>query len=1104
MKQLRFCALAWCCLCWLFYGLRAEQSCSLQRISAANGSIADRTDTTPQYAPNLDCYWLVQPANARQIRLRWTQFSTELRHDVLTVYDGADTNAPVIGRFSGQTLPPSLVSSGGSVLLRFTTNAQAQDLGWRVEYRSSAQVSALRARPERLAFPPILFGQATLATLNVVGADRSDELVATASAGFRLALQQSAQMPEQAFVDTLRISAERLQQLLAANDTLRFLIRFQPVRTGSASGVVQIENAAAFVTCSLSAMAAPAVYWRPANGPFSGKIVSLALAPDNTVFAGTLTGVYRSNSSGVVWIESAVGLNANSERVVRSLFASASTVAAGTSDGLFLTRDGGRTWGKIASGMIENVQNVTGNADTLFVHANNAVFRSFDAGRSWQRLPSLQQNANGMVIDALLYANNQVFVGIYEQAAATTALYRSSDKGETWQRDNLFQGGNIRVQSFAVQALAEGQRVFVATAGGGLYKRDELPRQQNTAWQKIIRGGDFQRDTVYQVAVTRDAVFAATFDGVLRSTDGGQSWERMVRGLNEQTVQSVVANDVEVYAGTAAGIFRSVNRGENWSPVNTGLTAAVVTAIKEVRGILLAGTLGSGLYRSADNGITWQLSNNGLSARSLFVIASRANVLFASSFDTFDPGAGLLPGVYRSADNGTTWALVLQDSLDERGSALANRRNSFFGVLASERRLYAGSSLGRLWISSDGFSWRSSQIRDGASAVTSPIAAVSEGVGASIFAATLGSGLYRSDDDGTTWRKMSLPADNGSQTVYSAFSNAGVVFAGTFNGLYRSTNNGATWVRLRFPARSEKPTSAQVVDGTLYVATDGNGIWRTMDNGETWQEVNDGIAGSEAQVYSIFSANGTELLAGLRGGAVISSSLQLPVDAPRAFVEIPDTLRARAGDTVQIPIVLRSLSGNLSQTLTVSGVLRFNASMLMPVRSADRQQSTVINGERFLPVRFALNATTDTVLLTVPLRAVLGDASATPILLTNLQTLPVSAVVVAQNVGVFRLRGLSQSGGTRLFRSERPPLLVSLNPNPSVDVVTVRYQLFAASEVHLSLTNLMGQTLMELKESRGEGVYETVLATNALPTGAYMLVIQTPEHRIAQLVSIVR
>ncbi|PKA97766.1 putative secreted protein (Por secretion system target) [Flavobacteriaceae bacterium MAR_2009_75] len=69
------------------------------------------------------------------VKVEFLQFELESCCDYLTVFDGPDINAPLIGRFNGSRLPPILTSThpSGTLTFRFTSDGSAVGLGWEAE-----------------------------------------------------------------------------------------------------------------------------------------------------------------------------------------------------------------------------------------------------------------------------------------------------------------------------------------------------------------------------------------------------------------------------------------------------------------------------------------------------------------------------------------------------------------------------------------------------------------------------------------------------------------------------------------------------------------------------------------------------------------------------------------------------------------------------------------------------------------------------------------------------------------------------------------------------------------------------------------------------------
>ncbi len=89
------------------------------------------------YWNNTSCESLIQPPNAVSVDLVFTQFNTEENKDVVWVYDGATTSAPLLGTYSGNVIPPALTSSGGSMLIVFSSDGANQFQGWEAMYNAT-------------------------------------------------------------------------------------------------------------------------------------------------------------------------------------------------------------------------------------------------------------------------------------------------------------------------------------------------------------------------------------------------------------------------------------------------------------------------------------------------------------------------------------------------------------------------------------------------------------------------------------------------------------------------------------------------------------------------------------------------------------------------------------------------------------------------------------------------------------------------------------------------------------------------------------------------------------------------------------------------------
>ena len=104
-------------------------------LTNSRGSFTDGSGPG-MYHNNMDCSWLISPdtGEGHSIMLYFNSFDTEKGLDLITVYDGEHITAPVIAKYSGQDIPPALASSGGRMLVRFTSNGHNQAGGWSAHY----------------------------------------------------------------------------------------------------------------------------------------------------------------------------------------------------------------------------------------------------------------------------------------------------------------------------------------------------------------------------------------------------------------------------------------------------------------------------------------------------------------------------------------------------------------------------------------------------------------------------------------------------------------------------------------------------------------------------------------------------------------------------------------------------------------------------------------------------------------------------------------------------------------------------------------------------------------------------------------------------------
>lgn len=247
---------------------------------------------------------------------------------------------------------------------------------------------------------------------------------------------------------------------------------------------------------------------------------------------------------------------------------------------------------------------VPGRPDVFYIGVNNGgVWKSDDYGRVWT--PIFDDQPTGS-IGALAVAPsdpNVLYVGSGEglqrpDLSTGNGIYKSTDAGRTWQHLGLRDGQQIPA---VVVDPRDAQRLYVAVLG-----HPYGPNEERGVYRSTDGGRSFQRvlyrdedtgaiDLLLDPADAR-TLYAALWSarqapwemggswngpgsGLYKSTDGGDTWRPLTRGLPSIAeglgrigLASVARVPGRLYALVDAaekgGLYRSDDAGESWRRVN--------------------------------------------------------------------------------------------------------------------------------------------------------------------------------------------------------------------------------------------------------------------------------------------------------------------------------------------------------------------------------------------------------------------------------------------------------------------------------------------------------------------------------------------------------
>ncbi|MFP4540113.1 MAG: WD40/YVTN/BNR-like repeat-containing protein [Opitutales bacterium] len=151
-----------------------------------------------------------------------------------------------------------------------------------------------------------------------------------------------------------------------------------------------------------------------------------------------------------------------------------------------------------------------------------------------------------------------------------------------------------------------------------------------------------------------DHLYIGLPDGVGVSTDGGQHWERRDTGIRRKYTQTIAVDRTQagrVLAGTELGLYLSEDAGQNWKRVlATTKTVTDVAQSPHDPAHWILSTQAEGAWQSHDGGRSWQR----------FRALPGASTLHNIVFDPHDPQrmalSGWELGVRLTEDGGQTWS----------------------------------------------------------------------------------------------------------------------------------------------------------------------------------------------------------------------------------------------------------------------------------------------------------------------------------------------------------------------------------------------------------------------------------------------------------------
>jgi photosystem II stability/assembly factor-like uncharacterized protein len=337
-----------------------------------------------------------------------------------------------------------------------------------------------------------------------------------------------------------------------------------------------------------------------------------------------------------------------------------------------------------------------------------------------------------------------------------------------------------------------------------------------------------------------------TGGGVFKTTDGGNSWINISDDYfktgsvgaidvadSDPNVIYVGMGETDIRGNMSAGdgLYKSTDAGKTWTYLGLGNTQFIgdieihptnpevvwVAAMGQIFGE--EGNADRGVYKTTDGGATWNkvlFRNNRTGAVDIAVDPNNPRILFAAMWEAYrNPwemsSGGEGSGLFMSKDSGESWTEITQNPGLPKGMV------GKIGVAVSpvnSNRVFA------------------------------------------IVENAKGGGLFRSEDGGDTWRRVSADRNLRQRAWYYSkviadTENEDVVYVLNV-GFHKSTDGGRTFGRIRTPHGDHHDLWIASNDPQRMIIADDGGGQVSFNGGRSWSSY---YTSATAQIYQVTTDN---------------------------------------------------------------------------------------------------------------------------------------------------------------------------------------------------------------------------------------------------------
>ena len=549
------------------------------------------------------------------------------------------------------------------------------------------------------------------------------------------------------------------------------------------------------------------------------------------------TGVLRSGDGGLTWGPTGLTWQTSQLRRIYRLLINPinpNTLIVASNVGMYRSLDAGNTWNLVANGSYVDAEYRPGDTTTIYAVTNGSFSRSTNGGASFTAvsISSNSLNSSRLSLAVTPANNNYIYIIVGASNNGFGGLYRSTNTGTTWSlmssTPNVMgwstNGSDVGGQAWydiAIDASpANANEIIVGGVNSWRSTNGGTTWTLNSHWYGGGGKPYVHADLHYVMYTSGTTCYLGTDGGVARTTNGCVTWNTINGNMNIAQIYRMgqsATNPAKIVTGHQDNGTNLLN-GPGWSEIYGGDGMDCFIDWNN-NNLIIASSQYGNFVRSTNGGVSFVGITNGLTGTGpwLAPIVQDPQVQ-----NTFYCG---YQQVFKSTNQGTTWTQLgnIGATLDE---IEVSPLNSNFMYATSPGGIWKTSNGGTTWSNiSAGLPIANNQITDLAMDNLNP-----NQIYITVSGYASGVKVFASANGGATWTNYSagLPNIPANCIVYTKNSPQ-ALYVGTDVGVYYREASMTSWMPYMtgFPNVVVSDMEIYYPTGKLRASTYARGVWET-------------------------------------------------------------------------------------------------------------------------------------------------------------------------------------------------------------------------------------------------------------------------------------